>query len=260
MCSSDLFDFHEVALAVPLLAFALVALLEERWLAAVSWTLPLLLVKEDQGLTVAAVGGYLLLKGRRRTGSALVIGGLGAVALVTMVIIPFFSSSGGYGYWDSLSGGTGGHDSKGILETVVDFPGSFAEHPEKLKLLLLIGLTTAFAALRSPISLIALPTIGYRLLSTSPLHWGVGRVHYNAVLMPILFVALVDAVCSMRGSPRPPLRWYARAAVPLSLLIGLVSLPWLEFRELVNPRFYRESPHIAAARRVIGMKIGRAHV
>jgi uncharacterized membrane protein len=51
-----IFDFHEVAFAVPLLACSLSALVRRRPRAAAAWALPLVFVKEDQGLTVAAIG------------------------------------------------------------------------------------------------------------------------------------------------------------------------------------------------------------
>ena len=51
-----IFDFHEIAFAVPLLACSLSALVRRRPRAAAAWALPLVFVKEDQGLTVAAVG------------------------------------------------------------------------------------------------------------------------------------------------------------------------------------------------------------
>src|SRR5215467_5060458 len=51
-----IFDFHEIAFAVPLLACSLSALVLRRPRAAALWALPLVFVKEDQGLTVAAIG------------------------------------------------------------------------------------------------------------------------------------------------------------------------------------------------------------
>ena len=51
-----IFDFHEIAFAVPLLACSLSALVLRRPRAAVLWVLPLVFVKEDQGLTVTAIG------------------------------------------------------------------------------------------------------------------------------------------------------------------------------------------------------------
>ena len=59
------FDFHEIAFAVPLLAFSLCALARGRIKAAVWWALPLVFVKEDQGFTVAAIGVYLIVAGLR---------------------------------------------------------------------------------------------------------------------------------------------------------------------------------------------------
>lgn len=71
-----IFDFHELAFAVPLLACSLSALVRRRVRAAAVWALPLVFVKEDQGLTVAAIG--LVMAGaavwawaaRRRNGPA----------------------------------------------------------------------------------------------------------------------------------------------------------------------------------------------
>src|SRR6185437_9186790 len=54
------FDFHEVALGVPLLAFSVSALVRRRPGAAILWALPLAFVKEDQGFTVAAIAGLMM--------------------------------------------------------------------------------------------------------------------------------------------------------------------------------------------------------
>ncbi|MBO2456315.1 DUF2079 domain-containing protein [Actinomadura violacea] len=97
------FDFHEIAFAVPLLAFALVALAEGRWRAGVAWTLPLLLVKEDMGLVVGAVGLFLLLKKQYRLGAVTAFAGPAALLLSITVIIPHFNASGQYGYWNQMS-------------------------------------------------------------------------------------------------------------------------------------------------------------
>ncbi|MYS07015.1 DUF2079 domain-containing protein, partial [Streptomyces sp. SID6041] len=59
------FDFHEVAFAVPLLSLSLCAAGRGNWRTAALWSLPLVLVKEDLGLTVAAIGVYVAWKGPR---------------------------------------------------------------------------------------------------------------------------------------------------------------------------------------------------
>uniref|UniRef100_UPI000AF9F949 DUF2079 domain-containing protein n=1 Tax=Actinacidiphila rubida TaxID=310780 RepID=UPI000AF9F949 len=57
-------------------------------------------------------------------------------------------------------------------------------------------------ALRSPLLLVALPTLGWRFSSHYPENWGTGW-HYSAVLMPVVFLALVDAITALeRPGPR----------------------------------------------------------
>src|SRR5699024_10743311 len=87
-------EFHEYALAVPLLAFAVEAFIMRRWTAVVWWTVPLLLVKEDLGLTVAAMGLALAIRGARRHGGVLVAAGSVGFLLVMFVIIPAFNPDG----------------------------------------------------------------------------------------------------------------------------------------------------------------------
>ena len=49
-------QFHEIAFAMPMLAYASVAFVERRWVAVTAWSAPLVLVKEDMGLTVLMIG------------------------------------------------------------------------------------------------------------------------------------------------------------------------------------------------------------
>ncbi|MGI8328718.1 DUF2079 domain-containing protein [Actinomadura scrupuli] len=238
------FDFHEIALAVPLIAYAMAALAEERWRAAARWTLPLLLVKEDMGLTVAAVGGYLLLRRQWRLGGALVAAGATALALILLVVIPHFSPSGEYRYWGSVRQG----GDQGLLGQLLSLPGGFAEHPDKWILPICLLGVTAFAALRSPLLIIAAPVVLYRLASNNPLHWSVGFVHYNAILMPIVFVAFLDALSRLGQSDRRAARAFARLSVPVAVVFAVGVLPQFAFWRFTSPDFYRFSPGVTAAR------------
>jgi Predicted membrane protein (DUF2079) len=107
------YDFHEVAFAVPLLAFSLSALIDSpnppagktaHWKAprdkAFLWALPLVMVKEDQGFTVAAIGVLPALRYRHRVaGFLLAAWGLTWSGLAIMVFIPHFNPSHQYSYW-----------------------------------------------------------------------------------------------------------------------------------------------------------------
>jgi uncharacterized membrane protein len=203
------FDFHEIAFAVPLLAFSMSALLRGRTRAAVAWALPLVFVKEDQGFTVAAIGLLMIIVSRWHGGSGravarggwlLIVWGIAWSVVSIAVIIPHFNLSHHYQYWSD--GGVlspSGHFSvTGSLRQL------FTSWPTKLQTTLMILLPTAFIALRSPLVLVALPSVALRFLGTSPNFWGT-EWHYNATVMPIIFIAAVDAIARIRAA-RGPLR------------------------------------------------------
>src|ERR1700712_25040 len=190
------FDFHEVAFAAPLLAFAVVAFGEGRLTQAVIWAAPLVLVKEDLRLTVAMLGLLVAWRGRRLLGLLTAVGGGLASALAVLVIIPGVSPAG-----------HNNHASK--FGTSIAHQFSILLTPDiKIATLVLLLAPTVFVAVRSPIILLALPTIAWRFLSTDPSYWGTGY-HYGRVLMPIVFGAFVDV---LRRRPSG-LRWILAASV-----------------------------------------------
>jgi uncharacterized membrane protein len=254
-----IFDFHEIAFAVPLIAFSLSALVRRRPWAAAGWALPLVFAKEDQGLTVAAIGLVMLgmavtarrhtrPTGQRRigptgqgstgsagdgfTGSAgrpsasqvasawamagglLVIWGLGWSALAIEVIIPHFNPAHHYPYW--FDGGVlapGGHhfSASGLL-------AQFSHAGwQKLRTTLLVLLPVAFLALRSPLAVTAVPTLVLRFTATNSSYWGTNW-HYNATLMPIVFLAAIDGLARIQAhaARRAAAPAAARRAGPLA--------------------------------------------
>ena len=241
------FDVHEVSLAVPLLAFALEAFLAGHWKGVVAWAAPLVLVKEDLGLTVAALGLVLVLVGARRWGYGLGVFGLASFGLTMTVLIPYFNAEGNSGFSRLVTpSGTGDTPLQRILDLLqqVATPG-----PRLTTVLLLLGVT-AFMALRSPLVILVLPTLAWRFVSTNENFWG-QLFHYDLVLMPIVFAALVDGAVRARRGRWRPLRWYARAAPTLALLIGLFFCTRYPFKDLVDPVTYQPSPRAQAAERVL---------
>jgi uncharacterized membrane protein len=199
------FDFHEIALAVPLLAFSVSAVARRRPVAAIAWAMPLVFVKEDQGFTVAAIGVVLgatmafrpalpaLPWGNTRIapwgGLFLVAWGLFWSAFAIIVIIPHFNPLHQYYFWgDGGAVGGGKPFSAGALLTQAG--GGW---PTKGQTLVLLLLPTAFAALGSPVALVALPSLVLRFISTNTAFWGT-PFHYNATVMPILFIAAAEAI------------------------------------------------------------------
>jgi hypothetical protein len=188
------FDFHEVCFAVPMLAFAAEHLLRERWRAAVWCALPLVLVKEDLPLTLAAVGVVLVLNRQRRLGWTVIVFGVVTSALLFLVVLPALNPAGAYAH-------NGGFNP---------FGGAIV----KVSMLLALLAPTAFAALRSPLLLLAVPTLLWRLVSANDRYWGMGY-HYSAVLMPIVFLAGVHGASRFGG--------FKRSLPACALLVGLGS-------------------------------------
>lgn len=232
-------DFHEVAFGAPLLALAGAAYVDRRYRAVIGWSLPLLLVKEDLGLTVAMVGLVLWLAGERRKGVGLAVAGLLGAAIVLLVVIPSFNPGGEYAYASSVGG------ERGIVETLFDEPG------RKAATVLLTLAVTGLAAVASPWVLLALPTFAWRFVGDNPYYWGIDW-HYSILLMPIVFVAAIDA---MR-------RW---PVVRLSSVVALavtVTMFWSgsPLSTLLDGDTWDDLPRAAAAREVVALVPASASV
>ncbi|GAA2615371.1 hypothetical protein Stube_40660 [Streptomyces tubercidicus] len=232
------FDFHEIAFAMPLIAFALEAVLRGRWTAVVCWAAPLVLVKEDLGVTAATIGALALIRTRRASPLAigLVAFGITATAVTLGLLIPGFNGSGSYDYWSKL--GTDGGGATIPLDTAL-----------RTTLWVLLP-TTGLLALRSPLLLVALPTLGWRFLSHEPHYWGTDW-HYNAVLMPVVFLALIDALPRIRVSARPWLRSYARHLPAAALAAALALTTTLPLSGLTEAAAYRTPPNVTADEKLL---------
>ena len=247
-------QFHEVAFAVPLLAMSLGYLVlasrvsgteRARYLAyACWWSLPIAFVKEDMGITVAAIGlmifirtGWLstavdILMPRLSAGTPapmrtrmqqlysswartpavaestmVMIWGVFWSAVAIYVILPYFNSGGNFDYADKVNFSAALGDPFGSALQMLS-------NNTKLATLGLLLITGAVLWVISPLAAIALPTLAWRLLSTMESYWA-STWHYSLVLMPIVFLALLDAVMRIRYGVVPaaiPVRLGARVA------------------------------------------------
>jgi uncharacterized membrane protein len=163
------------------------------------------------------------------------------------VIIPHFNPAHHYDYWSD--GGIlapGGHlSAAGALRQFVH------AWPVKLETVALLLLPTAFIALRSPLVLIAVPGLLLRFLSTDSSFWGT-LWHYNATVMPVVFVAAVDALARMgtqtgSGRLRAALLTRIRRFAPALMIVIAVSLAFqYPLSKLWHPSTYQISPRVAA--------------
>ncbi|MFJ8763006.1 DUF2079 domain-containing protein [Streptomyces cyaneofuscatus] len=242
------FDFHEVCYAVPLLAFSVTALGNRRWRAAAGWALPLLLVKEDLGLTVMAIGIYIAWKGSRRLGLALAFVGVAGTLLEMLVVIPAFNPSGSYAYSGSLLGAAGSQG--GTLRSLLYLPMDLLTPQTKVITLVLLLAPTGFMALRSPLMLLALPTLGWRFLSENPAYWGTSY-QYSAVLMPIIFGAFVHSLSRWAPDASLQNRRTLRATMTISSAFTLLLFPGFALSQVFDPLTWETPPRAAAAHRLM---------
>ncbi|MET9803444.1 DUF2079 domain-containing protein [Streptomyces sp. NPDC006368] len=246
IASAAAFDFHEVALAVPLLAWSLEALARQRWRAAVAWAAPLLLIKEDLGLTLAAVGACIALRGGPRTlGLATAATGLIGSAVEITLLLPAFHPGGSYAHGGNLGEGYGS-----LPAALAHAPLDALRPDIKAMTLVLVFAPSALLALRSPLSLIAVPTLAWRMLSQNAFHWGTA-FHYSAVLMPVVVAGLIDALTVWRRTDHPLAARHVRASLATVLAVTLVMLPSFPLALLVQRATWRTTPHIEAARALL---------
>ncbi|GIW08474.1 MAG: hypothetical protein KatS3mg060_3279 [Dehalococcoidia bacterium] len=235
-----LYDFHEVALAVPALAFAGEALVRRWRLALVLWLGAALLCKEEIAFVAAGFGATLLISGllaaRRQhearldiaLGTAILMGALAWAALVIGVLIPWFEGSGAYTYvnrYEDLGGSPGE-----VVRTALTRPDivlGLLLQSVKLEFVLSFFAPFAFLPLLVPeLLVLTLPTFGYLLLSSYPAQYSLGR-QYGVVIVPLVAIAAAMGVVRLdrwrggRGAVLPALALaIAAAAVATYLQFG----------------------------------------
>jgi uncharacterized membrane protein len=122
----------------------------------------------------------------------------------------------------------------------------------------LILLPTAFLALRSPLVLAALPSLALRFVGTNSSYWGTAW-HYNATVMPIVFIAAIDGMARIRAAsgggsgraaraPNRPAAVLARHGAAGMLGIAAALAFQFPLSQLWTPQTYSISQHVAAAR------------
>lgn len=227
------FDFHEVALGVPLISLSMAAMLRADHRAAVLWALPLILVKEDLALTIAALGLVVFLRGSRRWGVlAMVFGAVTFLALQWWVLPALNGDAGGFA--DKYAP-VGPSDALRIL---TDGAGS------KLRTVLFLLIPTGLLALRSPmLLLVALPTYGWRFVSERQTYWD-PWYQYDAILVPIAVAAMIEGARLMH--------WRLRdAGLGLAVFGTFLLVPQQAFAQVWSADFWQPYPRTSAIDRAL---------
>ena len=223
-------QFHEIAFAMPLLAYASVAFVERRWGAVTAWSVPLVLVKEDMGLTVLMIGVAVILTSAvpawYRTCTVIRPGGRGADGLDTA------GDAAGNAAESAPKDDAARNRRRGLrlgvgmivggiaaflfaiqvflpafnINGVWDYGLSSQDQPtspdaltQKATVVVMLILTSGIVGVTSPWLLVVLPTLAWRFLGSVEFYWVWDNWHYNATLMPIALGALLDVVARRRA-------------------------------------------------------------
>lgn len=233
----NLFDFHEVAFAVPAFLWAF-----ERISAGRRWHAALALAfaastAENMVIAVAGVGCYLLLHKRwRRFGAIVLVASTVYFLTVSSVFMP---ALGGKIYrFDRYA--KLGSTPREIITTVLTRPDivwQTVTHPQKLAYLgRLMASTAALPLLAPATAILLLPGLAQNLLTDYTPQFN-SSYQYDAILIPFLMVGVVYAwqlISRHRHAAVPTLRWLVLGISAATFLwwspLGLRSYPWTQFR------------------------------
>lgn len=188
----NIFDFHPVSLATPLLLYALLALAYKRYVWFLIACVLACMCKEDIPLAVAMLGILLVWKYKLpRLGATLIIGGLLWSFLAFKVIIPhFYPGIQANNYWyryEALGSSPGAAVGNLLLHPWLLFTTFFTMN--RFFYLVNLARSVGFLALLAPEWLLpTLPSLAVNLLSTDPLLYS-GVYHYNAAIIPFLILS-----------------------------------------------------------------------
>jgi len=215
-----MFDFHELAVAVPVISFGLYALLERR--RRLFWAMFVLgcLTKEDVALTFAAMGVYaFVVQGRRQLGAAAVAAGAAWFGVTVSVIVPTIAGRP-YHYWDYPGlGATPGRALLTLLERPYRGLTMLLDRPEKRTSLGKLMGAWLFLPLASPVLLVAVPQLAERFWAGNANLWSTS-FQYSLPIAPVLAFAAVDGTWRLGRRGRG--RSVAPVLLPLALAAGVV--------------------------------------
>ena len=214
----NLYDFHETALAIAPLGFALYFLERGRRWAFVASLLVAFLVKEEMALVGAAFGLYAML-GRRdwRLGLGVLAGSIATFAVVVQVLIPYFGGGRAFPYIAIRYANVGG-SPLGIIRTLFTDPLRIAREVAQAKkayfVIALFAPVLGLTVFAGWAALLVLPTLAYSLLSSYQPQFSFDS-QYSAPLIPLIVGTSILGLARLPSRARP----YIVALVVVSSLL-----------------------------------------
>ncbi len=211
----NLDEFHEIALATPLLSFAIYFLLRRRYKGFLVCLTVTFLLKEEIAFIAFAFGIFIFLfHNEKRLGFALALFSALWGWLLLQYVIPFLRGADFGSFYYVQRYGYLGRTLPEIIGTLTTRPDIVVGNlliPGKLEYVLHLFVPLAFVPLiGAEVVVLTLPTFAYTLLSDVSWQYSI-RTLYPAPLLPFLFFAAIIGLQRI-------LRWGERA--PFFLLPG----------------------------------------
>jgi uncharacterized membrane protein len=244
----NLFDFHELALSVLPLGFALYFLERGRWGLFVLSLASTFLIKEELPLVGVAFGAYLLL-GKRHPwlGLGIAAGSLATFLGLVRLVIPAFGggSSAYFARRIALRYAELGTTPQEILATTLAHPGRLIHilfQGQKLKFLLgIFGPVLGLTAASGWAAILVLPTLAILLLSNYAPQYAFTS-HYSAPLIALVLGTSILGFARLRPSWQGPVG----VAVLGSSLVFSLLFGDLPFSRHFDPHQFQPEPRYAA--------------
>jgi uncharacterized membrane protein len=244
----NLFDFHELALVVLPLGFAIYFLEKGRPGLFLLSLVSTFLVKEELPLVGVGFGAYILLAKRDwKLGLGVLAGSLAVFLAVVRVIIPAFGG-GSYAYFASrfaMRYAELGTTPQAIIANAVTHPGRLVRlifQGQKLKFLVgIFGPVLALTAISGWAAILVLPTLGILLLSNYAPQYAFTS-HYSAPLIALVIGTSILGLARLRPSFQAPVT----AAVVVSSVVFSFLFGDLPFSRHFDPHMFQPEPRYAA--------------
>jgi hypothetical protein len=189
----NIFDFHPISLATPLLLYAMLALDHKRYGWFILACILAAMCKEDVPLTIAVLGLFLIWKYKLpRLGITLTIGGLLWSFIGFSIISHYYPGAQHNNFWYRYQA-LGSSPGEAIVNLIIHPWLFFTTFVTLNRLYYLASLfrSTGFLSLLAPEwLLLALPGLAVNLLSTDSLSYS-GVYHYNATIIPFVMLSAI---------------------------------------------------------------------
>jgi len=239
----NLYDFHPLAIAMPLIIFSFYFLHIKRYLLFYFSALLLCITNEDMSLIVAMMGIYMFFAHRERTrGFVVFLLGIAYFFLTVQVIMPYFMDGHRLAIVHNRYSYLGGNVSE-ILKNIFLRPDIVLESvltPAKLLYVTILLLPVLFFPLLSlKIFLLALPSLIINLLSLSEMTYYPFQYYHTAPILSFIFISTIFSIYKLRKYKNNILGLFTPTHLVISSLIfsfclspapySLVS-SWKEFK------------------------------